>query len=101
METFAPTLAQICDAVAHHFGIRAERLLGRERRCVQARDMAIWLASRLSGEDMAAISRAFGRHDARVVRDALRRIEGEFAEDLFLRGEAERLLQIFGPPVVA
>lgn len=76
----APTIFEIKAAVASAFDLPDLRSRDRTPRVAQARQAAMWLAVRLTGETYCAIGKAFER-DRTTVRHAFHAIEAALLTD--------------------
>lgn len=72
-----PTLKQIIEQTARHFGLRAADLKSgsRRRSVVTARDTAIYLARRLTKKSLHEIGEYFGGRDHTTVLHSCRKLE--------------------------
>ncbi len=88
----APGLAAIKSAVCADYQIDPSRLLSTGRGMSnQARNVAIYLARRLSGETLASIGKAFGLGNYSSVSSAVCRMKNEIKRDKGLRGRVDRI----------
>jgi putative transposase len=94
----APTLQAIQSAVCARYGIdRKELLSSRRGMSNDARNVAIYLARRLSGQTLTAIGDVFGLEHYSSVSSVVSRMKQRIAKDKSLRkkvGEIERALQM-------
>lgn len=75
----APTLKQIVEQTARHFGLKAADLKSgsRRRSVVVARDTAIYLARRLTKKSLQEIGDYFGGRDHTTVLHSCRKLEAQ------------------------
>jgi chromosomal replication initiator protein len=75
----APTLKQIVEQTARHFGLKAADLKSgsRRRSVVVARDTAIFLARRLTKKSLQEIGDYFGGRDHTTVLHSCRKLEAQ------------------------
>jgi len=94
----APRLELIKSTVCTDYAIDLSKLLSSTRGASnEARNVAIYLARRLSGETLATIGKAFGMRKYSSVSSVVSRMKAEIREDAGLRrrvDKIERLLQM-------
>jgi chromosomal replication initiator protein len=97
LKSFRPTreiaLPKIAGAVAEFFRVPVSELraLGRPKRSILPRQVAMLLARELSGQSAAQISRFFGRKNHTTVVHSCRRTRALLAENSILARDVERL----------
>lgn len=81
------SIAEIKTAACEHFGITLEELVSSSRtpRVARPRQVAMYLARKLTNESLPAIGRQFGGRDHTTVLHACRRTTARIAEDSSLR----------------
>jgi len=86
-------LDQIREAVLEVFDVPPERLTGkcRSRTVLLARQVAMYLARRLTGASLTEIGRFFGRSSHSTVKHAVDKVEGVCREDTQLAGLVRRI----------
>ncbi|MBL9091398.1 MAG: AAA family ATPase [Planctomycetaceae bacterium] len=84
----APTLKQIVEHTARHFGLRSADLKSgsRRRNVVAARDTAIYLARRLTKKSLQEIGEFFGGRDHTTILHSCRKLEAAEEQDATQRG---------------
>jgi putative transposase len=88
----APRLKAIQSAVCKGYGIdRNELLSSRRGMSNDARNIAIYLARRLSGQSLAAIGNAFGLENYSSVSSVVSRMKQRIADDRRLRRKVEKI----------
>ena len=88
----APGLEIIKSAVCANYAIDRDKLLLSNRGATnEPRNVAIYLASRLSGETLSTIGKAFGMSNYSSVSSVVCRIKSEIGEDASLRRRIEGL----------
>lgn len=99
-----PTLAAIADSVASEFGIprgQLRRASRRDRETVLARQVAIYLARRLSGRSLLEIAADYGCRDHSAASHASAAVQSRLARDPVLRSRLERIEGALGARVEA
>lgn len=88
------SLARIIRTSASHHGLSAAALAGggRSRQIVQARNLAMYLARRLTRSSFDSIGAAFGRRDHTTVMRGVRAVEARMTTDAAFAADIERLL---------
>ncbi len=88
-----PDLADIATSAARHFGLRLADLRGpaRHRAVVTARDVAMYLARKLTRRSLENIGAYFGGRDHTTVLHGCRKVEGRLESDPVIRQAAEKL----------
>lgn len=94
------SFAWIIRMAARSHGLPAAALAGsgRSRGVVQARNLAMYLARRLTGSSFGAIGVAFGGRDHTTVLRGVRAIENQLATDATFAADIEGLLAKSGDP---
>ena len=94
-------IADIMEAVQQHFGVTRMELVGecRARSYARPRQIAMYLASKLSGQSLPQIGRRFGDRDHTTVIHAIRSIERLRAIDAELGGDVAFLFDQLVVPV--
>jgi chromosomal replication initiator protein len=92
------TISEIQAATCRHFGLSAEELLSSARapRITWPRQVAMYLARKLTEESLPAIGREFGGRDHTTVMHACRRASTRIAEDETARVAVESLCETLG-----
>ena len=87
------TIEDIQNKVARHYGIRpADMLSSRKQRAIaRPRQVAMYLAKRLTSRSLPEIGRQFGGRDHTTVMHGVRRIEQLMGEDAGLADDVELL----------
>jgi len=90
-----PPLKQIAALAAKYFSVRLADLRGPSRRrlVVTARDVAMYLARRLTGESLKQIGEFFGGRDHSTVMHGCRKMEGLLKTDASVRQAMQWLQQ--------
>jgi hypothetical protein len=88
------SLARIIRTSATRHGLSAAALAGsgRSRQIVEARNLAMYLARRLTRSSFDSIGAAFGHRDHTTVMRGVRAIEARMATDAAFAADVERLL---------
>lgn len=89
-----PTLAAIAESVASEFGIprgHLRRAARRDRETVLARQVAIYLARRLSGRTLLEIAADYGCRDHSAASHASAAVKSRLARDPALRSRLARI----------
>ena len=88
----APDLEVIKSAVCANYSIDGDKLVSSKRgEANEPRNVAIYLARRLSGETLAAIGKAFGMSNYSSVSSVVCRINNEIRRDASLRRRIGRI----------
>ena len=88
----APDLEIIKSAVSANYAINRDKLLSSKRGMTnEPRNVAIYLARRLSGETLATIGKAFGMSKYSSVSSVICRMENEVGENANLRRRIKRI----------
>jgi chromosomal replication initiator protein len=89
----APAVERVAEKVAGHFGLKPKQLRGRGRRhdLLWPRQVAMYLARRLTGLSLARVGAAFGGYDHSTVLHACRKVEEALAGDPGLAGALREL----------
>lgn len=61
---------QVIETAAEHFGVTTADITGRARRFAAARQVAMFVALRLTGRGIAFVGRVFGRHHTTALHAA-------------------------------
>lgn len=87
------TVAQVVEAAARHFGIRASDLTGsnRSQRINQARQVAIFLARDITGVSFPQIGAVFGKRSHTTMLHAYNKICEEISGETPLRETVEKI----------
>ena len=90
------TVDKIQRAVAEHFGLTRDELLGRSRQqsVVRPRQIAIYLAKKLTRRSLPDLGRRFGGRDHTTIIHAIRRIEALCETDEQLQSEIAHLTRL-------
>jgi hypothetical protein len=88
------SLARIIRTSASRHGLSAAALAGsgRSRQIVQARNLAMYLARRLTRSSFDSIGAAFGHRDHTTVMRGVRAVEARMTTDAAFAADVERLL---------
>ena len=88
------TVRSIQLATARHYSLTLAELVGprRHQGVVKPRQLAMWLARRLTGCSFPELGRAFGGRDHTTVLYACRKLDRMIAEDTDLRDVAEQII---------
>jgi putative transposase len=82
----APSLEVIKSAVCANYAIDRDKLLSSKRgEANEPRNVAIYIARRLSGETLAAIGKAFGRSNCSSVSSVVCRMNNEIQRETSAR----------------
>ncbi|MFY9264295.1 MAG: chromosomal replication initiator protein DnaA [Solirubrobacterales bacterium] len=94
------SIAQIQSAVSEHFGLTLDELCGegRDRRVSRPRQLAMYLACELTGENLPMIATAFGRDHSTVVY-ARDKVVRACREDADTASTADRLRHVINGEV--
>ena len=86
-------MTQILEATAEEFRLRAEELLTRDRRPEVAlpRQVAMFLTRELTDHSLPEIGRGIGGRNHATVVHAIRRVEGQLAQDAQLKQAVDNL----------
>jgi chromosomal replication initiator protein len=92
-----PDIPQIAASVAKHYSLNLSELRSttRRRAVVQARDVAIHLARKITHASLDQIGRYFGGRDHTTMMHSCRKIEERLRVDTALRQEIEQLEKDF------
>ena len=90
------TVDKIQRVVAEHYGMSREELLGRSRQqsIVRPRQIAIFMAKRLTQRSLPDLGRRFGNRDHTTIIHAVRRIETLSEKDEQIRSEIAHFTRI-------
>ncbi len=90
-----PTLPQITRQVAKYYGVNAAALLSssRRRQAVLARNVAIYLGRKLTGQSLQSLGRHFGGRDHTTVLHGYRSIDERIPHDASLQAAISTLQQ--------
>ena len=88
------SLARIIRTAASRHGLSAAALAGsgRSRQIVEARNLAMYLARRLTRSSFDTIGTAFGRRDHTTAMRGVRAVEARMTTDAAFAADVERLL---------
>ena len=88
-------VSEILEAVSSHFGIRLQDLLGRKRtRSIsQPRQIAMYLARKMTDSSLVSIGEKFGGKDHATVLHSIRKIESELNVKKELKSTVEKIAQ--------
>lgn len=91
-------ISDVKTEVALFYVVGEAELEGRDRdaRIVRIRNVAMYLARKLTGRSLAQIARAFGNRDHTTVLNGIRRIEAQRTADDRLDAELTALARVFG-----
>ena len=91
----APSIAEIQEAVAAHFGLRVLDMKSkrRARAVARPRQVAMWLCKRLTVHSLPTIGAHFGNRDHTTVMHAVRKIDDLRTVDADLAASLETLRQ--------
>jgi chromosomal replication initiator protein len=94
------SIAQIVEASAEQFGVRAESLLARDRRgdVAAARQVAMYLARELTEHSLPEIGRGIGGRNHTTVLHAINRISAALRTDPVIRSAVDKLRASLGQP---
>lgn len=81
-------LGHIQSAVAEHFGVDVQAMLGRAHRLARPRHVAMFLAHQLTNLSYSELGRAFHRHHS-VIFYAIRKVAGQMGDPEFAAMLAE------------
>lgn len=83
----------IQDATARHFGMATYRMLSRDRhrQIAMARQMAMYLARRLTYMSLPEIGRSFGGYDHTTVLWSVRKVESLYEKEPKVRDDIEAI----------
>jgi hypothetical protein len=89
-----PSLSGLIRATARRYGIAPNLLTGpgRSRSAVEVRNLAMYLARRLTGSSFGTIGRAFGGRDHTTVMRGIRGVETRIATDASFAADVESLI---------
>ena len=89
-------IEDILRIVSRHFGVSKGDLLSqrRHRSVVWPRQIGMYLAKQLTARSLPEIGRRFGNRDHTTVLHAIRKIEGELADNPRLRDELDELKKL-------
>lgn len=95
-----PTIATIQTVVAAYYGMSRLELISdrRAREVARPRQVAMWIAKKLTTRSLPDIGQRFGGRDHTTVLHAVRRIEALRAEDPEIANATERLVERLGRP---
>jgi len=90
------SIEEIQRTVAEHFNVRLADLLGpkRHRTIARPRQMAMYLAKKLTARSLPEIGRRFGGRDHTTVMHAVKRVDDLKAKDPQIAEDLERLRRI-------
>ncbi len=94
MKAFRPTIREIQNAAATHYGVSAAEMRSPTRayRVARPRQMAMYLARELTGRSTTEIAHAFRRSDHTTILHAVRMTRSRLDEDLWLHVERQSVL---------
>jgi chromosomal replication initiator protein len=94
------SINEILEATAQEFGIEPQAIAGasKRREIVQARHVAIFLASELTNHSPAEIARAIGNRDRTSVNYALKQIDSTLAANTSVRNSVNNLRRRLAHP---
>lgn len=89
-------IEDILRIISRHFGVSKGDLLSqrRHRSVVWPRQIGMYLAKQLTARSLPEIGRRFGNRDHTTVLHAIRKIEGELADNPRLRDELDELKKL-------
>ena len=89
----APKVEDIIRAVCHEFGVSKIDLIGcrRNREIVRPRQVAMYLAKKVTGRSLPEIGRRIGGRDHTTVLHGIRKIEARVTLDTNLATRVERI----------
>jgi len=89
-----PSLAGLIRGTARHYGVDPLQLTGpgRSRSAVEVRNLAMFLARRLTGSSFGVIGQAFGGRDHTTVMRGIRGVEERIAADASFAADVESLI---------
>jgi len=89
-------IEDILRIISRHFGVSKGDLLSqrRHRSVVWPRQVGMYLAKQLTARSLPEIGRRFGNRDHTTVLHAIRKIEGELADNPRLKEELEELKKL-------
>jgi chromosomal replication initiator protein len=89
-------IEDILRIISRHFGVSKGDLLSqrRHRSVVWPRQIGMYLAKQLTARSLPEIGRRFGNRDHTTVLHAIRKIEGELADNPRLKEELEELKKL-------
>lgn len=92
-------VARIQAAVADAYGISVDKIRGqrRQKNIVEARHVAMYLASEATGQSLPALGRLFGGRDHSGVLRALEKIQERIEEDPFFAAHVADLRAAVAP----
>jgi chromosomal replication initiation ATPase DnaA len=92
------SVSEIQKAVAAHYGLAQSDMISerRARAVARPRQVAMWLAKKLTTRSLPDIGRRFGWRDHTTVLHAVRRIDQLRAEDPKMHDDTERLIDLLG-----
>jgi chromosomal replication initiator protein len=96
-----PTIATIQTIVAAYYGLSRLELISdrRSRDVARPRQVAMWIAKKITTRSLPDIGRRFGGRDHTTVLHAIRRIEELRAEDPEIENACTRLLERLERPL--
>lgn len=96
------TIADIIAEVARYYRLTPKDITGecRQREYTSPRQMAMYLARKVTGKSLAAIGRQFGNRDHTTVLHAVRVVERRIATDSEVRGAAAKIAPEFRLPAL-
>jgi chromosomal replication initiation ATPase DnaA len=94
-DTHPPKIHQIINAVAKVYGVTAIDVMSQRRTAdvVRPRQVAMYLAKRITFKSLPEIGRKFGNRDHTTVLHAIRKIEGLIERDRTLESTINGLLE--------
>jgi chromosomal replication initiator protein len=98
----APSMEDIIEVVTGHFGVRLSDLQSKKRtnQIAYPRQVAMYLARRITRHSLEEIGGFFGGRDHSTVLHAVRKIEGQIESDEAARAVLASLLErLQGPPL--
>ena len=89
-----PSVSGLIRATARRYGIAPHLLTGpgRSRSAVEVRNLAMYLARRLTGSSFGTIGRVFGGRDHTTVMRGIRGVEARIATDASFAADVESLI---------
>jgi chromosomal replication initiator protein len=89
-------IEDILRIISRHFGVSKGDLLSqrRHRSVVWPRQVGMYLAKQLTARSLPEIGRRFGNRDHTTVLHAIRKIEGQLADNPRLKDELEELKKL-------